>query len=141
MPSDLLLSFDDKRAEIVAAHVRLNDNAALAVLAADLVQPFREAEAREFAQRDGEASHGLNMLNRVAADLAEYVAVLESDKLEVEVQSTTIFCVAANTASTAAVVLGHAAPRWLAERGFTARLVDQQHRVVRVRDWPREVAA
>jgi FAD:protein FMN transferase len=50
-------------------------------------------------------------------------------------------CVEANTASTAAVVLGHEASRWLGERGFTARMVDQRHRVVRVGDWPREVAA
>jgi len=50
-------------------------------------------------------------------------------------------CTEANTASTAAVILGHEAPRWLAERGGTARLVDQQHRVVRVGDWPREAAA
>jgi thiamine biosynthesis lipoprotein len=50
-------------------------------------------------------------------------------------------CTEANTASTAAVILGHEAPRWLAERGCTARLVDQQHRVVRVGDWPREAAA
>lgn len=49
----------------------------------------------QYTQRDGELSHGLSMLDRVAADLAEYVAVLESDKLEVEVQATTIFCVAA----------------------------------------------
>jgi FAD:protein FMN transferase len=50
-------------------------------------------------------------------------------------------CVEANTASTAAVVLGHDATRWLGERGYTARLVDQRHRVCRVGDWPREVAA
>jgi thiamine biosynthesis lipoprotein len=50
-------------------------------------------------------------------------------------------CTEANTASTAAVILGHEAPRWLAERGYTARLVDQRNRVVRVGDWPREVAA
>ena len=50
-------------------------------------------------------------------------------------------CVEANTASTAAVVLGRDATRWLAERGYTARLVDQQHRVVHVGGWPREVAA
>ncbi len=50
-------------------------------------------------------------------------------------------CVEANTASTAAVVLGRDATRWLAERGCTARLVDQQHRVVRVGGWPEEVAA
>ena len=50
-------------------------------------------------------------------------------------------CVEANTASTAAVVLGRDAPRWLTERGFTARLVDQRSRVVRVGDWPEDVAA
>jgi thiamine biosynthesis lipoprotein len=50
-------------------------------------------------------------------------------------------CTEANTASTAAVVLGHDAGRWLSERGLTARLVDQRHRVVRVGDWPRELAA
>lgn len=48
----------------------------------------------QYGQRDGEVSHGMNMLDRVAEDLAEYVAQLESDKLEVEVQATTIFCVA-----------------------------------------------
>lgn len=50
-------------------------------------------------------------------------------------------CVQANTASTAAVVLGRDAATWLSDRGFTARLVDQQGRVVRVGDWPAEVAA
>jgi thiamine biosynthesis lipoprotein len=50
-------------------------------------------------------------------------------------------CVDANTASTAAVVLGHMATRWLGERGFTARLIDQRHRVCHVGDWPRRVAA
>jgi FAD:protein FMN transferase len=50
-------------------------------------------------------------------------------------------CTEANTASTAAVILGHDAGRWLSERGYTARLVDQRHRVVRVGDWPREAAA
>ena len=50
-------------------------------------------------------------------------------------------CVEANTASTAAIVLGRDAAAWLAERGLTARLVDQRHRVVRVGGWPHEVAA
>jgi len=50
-------------------------------------------------------------------------------------------CVDANTASTAAVVLGRDAARWLTERGFTARLVDRQRRVVRVGGWPEDVAA
>lgn len=48
----------------------------------------------QFGQRQGELSHALNALDTVAADLAEYVAVLSGDKLEVEAQSTTIFCVA-----------------------------------------------
>jgi thiamine biosynthesis lipoprotein len=50
-------------------------------------------------------------------------------------------CVEANTASTAAIVLGRDAPHWLSERGFNARLVDQRRRVVRVGQWPGEVAA
>jgi FAD:protein FMN transferase len=50
-------------------------------------------------------------------------------------------CASANTAATASVVLGHDAPQWLADRGYVARLVDQQRRVVRVGDWPEEAAA
>ena len=51
----------------------------------------------QYGQREGELSHGLNMLDRAAEDLAEYVATLESDKLEVEVQATAIFAVAGPT--------------------------------------------
>ena len=40
-------------------------------------------------------------------------------------------CVAANTASTAAVVLGADAPSWLDERGVAARLVAADGRTVR----------
>lgn len=50
-------------------------------------------------------------------------------------------CTAANTATTAAVVLGHRASAWLSDRGYAARLVDQQRRVTRMGAWPREVAA
>jgi FAD:protein FMN transferase len=45
-------------------------------------------------------------------------------------------CVAANTASTAAIVVGDGAPRWLADRGFAARLVAHDGGVVRVGGWP-----
>ena len=55
----------------------------------------------QYGQRDGEVSHGMNTLDLVAKDLAEYVSLLESDKLEVEVQATTIFCVAGPTAESA----------------------------------------
>jgi thiamine biosynthesis lipoprotein len=50
-------------------------------------------------------------------------------------------CVEANTAATAAVVLGHDAPAWLSERGLNARLVDQRRRIVRVGVWPEEAVA
>jgi len=45
-------------------------------------------------------------------------------------------CVTANTASTAAIVLGDSAPKWLAARGLPARLVAQDGSVVRVAGWP-----
>jgi FAD:protein FMN transferase len=45
-------------------------------------------------------------------------------------------CVAANTGSTAAIVLGGGAPRWLAERGLPARLVAHDGSVVHVGGWP-----
>jgi thiamine biosynthesis lipoprotein len=47
-------------------------------------------------------------------------------------------CVDANTASTAAIVLGSAAPAWLGERGLPARLVMRDERVVVVGLWPAE---
>jgi thiamine biosynthesis lipoprotein len=45
-------------------------------------------------------------------------------------------CVAANTASTASLVLGAAAPGWLAERGLPARLVGRDGTVTVVGGWP-----
>ncbi len=45
-------------------------------------------------------------------------------------------CVAANIASTAAIVLGHEAPGWLTERGVSARLVSGSGDVLRVGNWP-----
>jgi thiamine biosynthesis lipoprotein len=50
-------------------------------------------------------------------------------------------CVDANTASTAAVVLGDAAPAWLADRRLPARLCAQDGAVLRVAGWPQERAA
>lgn len=71
----------------------------------------------QYTQRDGELSHGVNMLDRVAADLAEYVAVLESDKLEVEVQATVVFCVAAAQPNYA-VVQAKALAAYMAQIGY-----------------------
>jgi FAD:protein FMN transferase len=47
-------------------------------------------------------------------------------------------CVDANTASTAAIVLGEDGPRWLEERGFSARLVRPNGRVAVTGAWPAE---
>ena len=49
-------------------------------------------------------------------------------------------CVDANTASTAAIVLGDAAPAWLERRRLPARLASD-HRVVLVGGWPVDAAA
>ncbi len=47
-------------------------------------------------------------------------------------------CVDANTASTAAIVLGRAAPAWLRARAMSARLVGAGGGVVTVGGWPRD---
>ncbi len=52
------------------------------------------------------------------------------------VSVTAASCVDANIASTASIVRGGSAPRWLAERGLCARLVRGDGGVVRVGDWP-----
>jgi FAD:protein FMN transferase len=57
------------------------------------------------------------------------------------VSVTAATCVDANIASTAAIVLGAAAPGWLEERGLPARLVDLRGATVAVGGWPRELAA
>ena len=49
-------------------------------------------------------------------------------------------CVDANTASTAAIVLGEQAHRWLTEHRLPARLVSHRGQVVCIGDWPEEVA-
>jgi thiamine biosynthesis lipoprotein len=50
-------------------------------------------------------------------------------------------CVEANTAATAAIVLGPVAQRWLAEHGLPARLVASNGTAVAVGDWPEEPRA
>jgi thiamine biosynthesis lipoprotein len=49
-------------------------------------------------------------------------------------------CVEANIASTAAVIIGDAAPDWLQERGLAARLVRNDGSVLRIGGWPMEAA-
>ena len=50
-------------------------------------------------------------------------------------------CVRANTASTAAVVMGEAAPDWLSRHGFCARLIATDGTVVGVGGWPTDAIA
>jgi thiamine biosynthesis lipoprotein len=57
------------------------------------------------------------------------------------VSVTAATCVDANTASTAAIVLGDDAPAWLAARRLPARLADHEGRTQTVAGWPRELAA
>lgn len=50
-------------------------------------------------------------------------------------------CAAANTASTAAIVLGEDAPDWLERRGVPARLVAADRRVLTTSSWPTPLPA
>jgi thiamine biosynthesis lipoprotein len=50
-------------------------------------------------------------------------------------------CVGANTASTAALVLGEEAPEWLRSRGLPARLVTPEGAALRICGWPQDLAA
>ena len=52
------------------------------------------------------------------------------------VTATGVTCLAANTASTAAIVLGDRALTWLADRDIPARLVTTDGRIVRTPRWP-----
>ena len=52
------------------------------------------------------------------------------------VTATGATCLAANTASTAAIVLGDKAVGWLTARNIPARLVDPAGRIVRTPRWP-----
>ena len=49
-------------------------------------------------------------------------------------------CVDANIASTAAIVRGDRAPRWLSELGLPSRLVSREGEVTRLAGWPQESA-
>ncbi|HVU72081.1 MAG TPA: FAD:protein FMN transferase [Mycobacteriales bacterium] len=50
-------------------------------------------------------------------------------------------CVLANAGSTAAMVMGAGAERWLADRNIPARLVTHEGHITRVSGWPEEVGA
>lgn len=82
----------------------------------------------QYGQRSGELSHGLNMLDRVAHDLSEYVGILVTDKLEVEAQATVIFCLAASDAA-GAIAKGRALTDFLAHIDYKLQLLVGRRRV------------
>jgi thiamine biosynthesis lipoprotein len=56
------------------------------------------------------------------------------------VSVTAASCVYANIASTAAIVLGRRAPKWLMRHGLAARLLAADGTVLRIGGWPEELA-
>jgi thiamine biosynthesis lipoprotein len=78
---------------------------------------------------------------RVRHHLLDPRTGLPAPEVWTTVTATGPSCVAANAASTAAVVLGHQALRWLAHAGVTARLVAIDGSVHRVGGWPESDAA
>jgi thiamine biosynthesis lipoprotein len=50
-------------------------------------------------------------------------------------------CVAANTVSTAAIVLGEDAPAWLLQQALPARAVNADGYILSVCSWPAELEA
>jgi FAD:protein FMN transferase len=57
------------------------------------------------------------------------------------VTATGVTCLAANTSTTAAIVMGDRAIGWLTEREIPARLVNTSGRIVRTERWPEPEAA
>lgn len=71
----------------------------------------------QYNQREGEVSHGLSALDHAAEDLAEYAAVLENNKLEVECQVTTVLAVSAADPDTVRE-LSRALASWFASSSY-----------------------
>lgn len=66
-----------------------------------------------------------------------------ADEVVVSATVCAASCVEANAASTAAIILGRAAPEWLSQRGLSSLLVDVDGQATRCAGWPQalEVAA
>ena len=71
----------------------------------------------QMLQRDGEVSYALNALDGYAELLAQYAATLETDKLEVEVQATMVFCVSGPDAESVGTQAAAFAD-WVAQWGY-----------------------
>ncbi|HUZ99506.1 MAG TPA: FAD:protein FMN transferase [Gaiellaceae bacterium] len=114
-----ILVTDDHRAPSVA------DGQTVAIAAGGLATS--STTVRRWRTTEGIAHHILDpRTGRPAAEVWRTVSVAAST------------CVGANTASTASVVLGQDAPRWLESAGVAARLVRPDGRVVLTGGWPEQ---
>jgi thiamine biosynthesis lipoprotein len=112
-----ILVTDDHRAPSPA------DGQTVAIAAGGLATS--STTVRRWRTTDGIAHHILDpRTGRPAAEVWRTVSVAAST------------CVGANTASTAAIVLGEDAPHWLESAGVAARLVRPDGRVVVTGGWP-----
>ncbi|HEV8557927.1 MAG TPA: FAD:protein FMN transferase [Actinophytocola sp.] len=83
--------------------------------------------ARTWKRADEVLHHVLDPATGLPAQrIWRYVSVAAAD------------CVTANTAATAALILGHRAPEWLGERDLAARLVAADGSVTAIAGWPHE---
>lgn len=90
-----------------AADVQLKNQKALTAL------------AEQMRQREDEVSHQVSTLDSYAELQAEYASIFESDKLEVEVQVTTILCVSGPTADSV-LSQAKALADWISSWGYRA---------------------
>ena len=112
-----ILVTDDHRAPSLA------DGQVVAVAAGGLATS--STTVRRWRTNEGEAHHVVDpRTGRPATEVWRTVSVVAAT------------CLDANTASTAAIVLGEDAPRWLRERGISARLVRPDGRVMVTGAWP-----
>ena len=73
----------------------------------------------QMMQRDGELSHAVSSLEKYAELQAEYAAIFESDKLEVEVQATMLLCTSGPDPDSA-TVQAKALAEWISQWGYRA---------------------
>ncbi len=112
-----ILVTDDHRAPSLA------DGQVVAITAGGLATS--STTVRRWRTTEGEAHHVVDpRTGRPVAELWRTVSAVAAT------------CVDANTASTAAIVLGQGAPRWLRERDISARLVRPDGHVVCTCAWP-----
>jgi thiamine biosynthesis lipoprotein len=112
------------------------------VLIADDSRAPVDAEGETVAIHDGGIATSSTMVRRWTRGGVELHHIIDprtglpAAALWQTVSATAATCVDANTAATAAVVMGAGAPDWLAERRIPARLVAGDGEVVRVAGWP-----